>query len=129
MLKAWIYPIEGSQVEQLVYPWVERSDGGPSFAVEENLTTGGVTAEAWGTSATFSDSLTPSTWHHVELAANAATHTATVRVDGSALGATPQGHAYATSEAATTWLGQRFYSDPFPSDFYYDGIDVTAKAL
>ena len=37
-------------------------------------------------------------------------------------------NAYPPAEAATMWLGQRFFSDPFAGDFYYDGIDVTTKA-
>jgi hypothetical protein len=125
-LKAWIYPVEGSQVQQLVYPWVERSDGGPSFAVEENLTDGTVTAEAWGTAVTINEALAPGAWHHIELVALASTHTAILKIDRTALASTPPGHAYPASEAATMALAQRYFSDPFPSNFYYDGVVVSA---
>jgi len=119
----WVYPVEGTQSQNIVYPWVDRDDGGPVFAVTESLTGGTVTAEAWGTSLTISKALASNTWHHVVLSVNGRGHTAKLAIDGDRLGTTPKGSGFAAVEDATVWLGQQYYSSP-ASNFYYDDISV-----
>jgi hypothetical protein len=121
-ISAWVYPVEGTQSQQIVYPWIERDDGGPVFLMGESVTRGTVEARAWGTSVTFSKELAGA-WHHIVLTVNGKKHTATLSVDGEKLGTTSPGSTYAAAEDATVWIGQEYYSSP-ASDFYYADISV-----
>jgi hypothetical protein len=108
----------------VIYGWVNRDNGGPTFGVSEDLTNNTVTATAWGTSTTVSQTFATNTWYHLTLVVNATTLKSTLKVGNIAIAHTPVGAAFPLAQP-TVFLGQAAMTTPVATIFYYDNINVS----
>jgi len=124
-LSFWMYAVQGgTQSQMVIYGWVNRDNGGPTFGVSENLTNNTVTSTAWGTSTTVSQTFAPNTWYHLTLLVDATNFKSTLKVGNTAIAHTPAGSAFPLAQP-TVFLGQAATTSPVATIFYYDNIDVS----
>jgi hypothetical protein len=124
-LSFWVYFVQGgTQSQMVIYGWVNRDNGGPTFGVTENLTNNTVTSTAWGTSTTVSQTFATGIWYHLTLLVNATSLKSTLKLGNTPIAHTPAGAAFPLAQP-TVFLGQAATTSPVATIFYYDNIKVS----
>jgi len=124
-LSFWMYAVQGgTQSQMVIYGWVNRDNGGPTFGVTENLTNNTLTSTAWGTSTTVSMTFATNTWYHLTLLVNASTLRSALKVGNAVVAHTPTGSAFPLAQP-TVFLGQAATTAPVATIFYYDTVNVS----
>jgi hypothetical protein len=114
----------GTQSQMVIYGWVNRDNGGPTFGVTEDLTNNTITSTAWGTSITVSETFATNTWYHLTLLVNATNFKSTLKVGNTVIAHTPAGSAFPAAQP-TVFIGQAATTTPDATIFYYDTVDVS----
>ena len=86
-----------------------------------------VSFSAWGQTRLVHDDLAAHVWHHLVLSVSAQRDTAALSVDGHILGTTKPGSPVPGGQV-TVFLGQNLGSESGVSNFYYDGVSLTASS-